>query len=159
MITTCDKTGIQFETDSKRQKNHPAVSALLNQAAKDGVYNAALEAMQEVKETGGYTIDEALAFVRSRMTESENEKWQRVRSAEIARKAQADARAERRYQNDVLRKHGYTWHKEDEESMDAFGATAFEERYGSNVSSVWELTAPDGRTVTVQQALEEIKSK
>ncbi len=159
MLITCDKTGIQFETDSKRQKNHPAVSALLNQAAKDGVYNAAIEALAEVKSSGGYTIDEALALARSRMTESENEKWQRVRATEIARKAQADARAERRYQNDVLRKHGYTWHKEDEESMDVFGATAFEDRYGDNVSSVWILTAPDGREVTVQQALAEINAK
>jgi hypothetical protein len=164
MITMkCDKTGIEFEADSKRQKNHPLVSALLNAAAKDkynnGLYKAAIEAFEEVKATGGYTIEEAISYAEAAMqgkTEQGNEK----RRIEAERnKRIAEAKAHRRATNNYLYANGYRWYKEDEESMDAFGANAFEEVYGSVVSVVWTLISPDGRAVTVAQALEEIKAK
>lgn len=144
MITICDKTGIQFETDSKRQKNHPAISALLAKSTKYGNYGVAMTALAEVKSAGNMTIDEAIAFVNQREEREE--------------KARTEARLARKRKNEVLYKHGYRWHKEDEESMDAFGATAFEDIYGSSVSHVWILTAPDGREISVEKALEEIKN-
>lgn len=159
MITVCDKTGIRFEADSKRQKNHPRISALLNEAAKDGVYNVALSALAVVKANGGGTIDEAIVFTRQRMSGEADAKWQVKIAEERRQKALAEARAERKYQNGILYANGYRWHKEDEESMDAFGATAFEERFGSHVSEVWLLTAPDGREVTVAQAMQEIRGQ
>lgn len=159
MITVCDKTGIEFETDSKRQKNHPQISNLLNRAAKDGTYNAALTALAEVKSAGNMTIDEAIAFANQRMAETDAQRQQRRIAEEREEKARTEARLTRKRQNELLYKHGYRWHKEDEESMDVFGATAFENIYGNGVSEVWILTTTAGREVSVAQALEEIKNQ
>lgn len=158
MITICDKTGIQFETDSKRQKNHPAISALLAKSTKYGNYGVAMTALAEVKSAGNMTIDEAIAFVNQRMAETDAERQTRRIAEEREEKARTEARLARKRKNEVLYKHGYRWHKEDEESMDAFGATAFEDIYGSSVSHVWILTTPDGREISVEKALEEIKN-
>ncbi len=58
--------------------------------------------------------------------------------------------------NSYLRRNGYCWQKTTAEDMDAFGADAFSQRYGDRQDFVWELIAPDFRTITVNQALEEI---
>lgn len=159
MIIVCDKTGIQFEAESKRQKNHPLISVLLNRAAKDGTYNTALTALAEVKSAGNMTVEEAIAFAEQRMAETEAERQQRRIAEERAEKERTAARLQRKYQNELLYKYGYRWHKEDEESMDAFGATAFETTYGGNVSAVWILTDSNGHEVTVEQAMREIKNR
>lgn len=71
MITmTCDKTGIQFEADSKRQKNHPKVSAFLNEAGKDngryiGASRKAQQILAEIKSAGYSDIDEAIAEAKA----------------------------------------------------------------------------------------------
>ena len=79
MITMiCDKTGIQFQADSKRQKNHPRVSQLRQEAAKDkhnvGTYRIALEACAEVKASGSQDIDQAIAYIEDRMRGNTNVK-------------------------------------------------------------------------------------
>lgn len=155
----CDKTGIQFEAESKRQKNHPAISALLAKSTKYGNYGAALTAMAEVKAAGNMTITEAIAFVNQRMDETDAERQKRRIAEEREEKARTEARLERKALNDNLYRHGYTWHKEDEESMDAFGATAFSDLYGNHVSEVWILTNPEGHEVTVAQALASINQR
>lgn len=158
MITTCDKTGIQFEAGSKRQRNHPQISSLLNEAAKDkyntGAYRIALEACGEIKSNGMQDISEAIALIRERMGGNTNAKLNQRAVEQRERKA---SREERDRVNSILRANGYRWHKEDEESMDAFGANAFEDTYGTGASAAWSLVSPDGRTVSVTQALREIK--
>lgn len=156
----CDKTGIEFEASSKRQKNHPLISALLNEASKDryntGTYRIAMEACEQVKANGVEDINEAIAYIRERMSGNTNAKLSQRAAEKRERKERNEERAR---VNRLLKAHGYTWHKEDEESMDAFGATAFETTYGSSSSSMWILSAPDGRSVSVNQALKEIEAQ
>lgn len=151
MLIKCDKTGIEFEADSKRQKNHPRISALLNCASKDGNYNAALAACKAVKDRGSMTIDEAIQFINDRVSGVEtiriakvNEAARREREIEQAR---CEAKEQRQAQNDYLRKHGYKWSKD----------YADHDEYEEGEPSVWNLYSPDGRRVPVSQALEEIK--
>lgn len=151
---TCDKTGIQFEAESKRQKNHPRVSALLNEAAKDkystGAYNAALSAFAEVKAAGGYTIDGAITCARAAMAGNADAIHQkRQATAERERQmeqARRDAKSKRDAQNAHLRAHGYTWSK----------TYANFDEYEEGEPSQWVLFAFDGVAVDVTQALDEI---
>ena len=166
MNTTCERTGIAFDATSKRQKNHPLVSAFLDAANKDGkryagAYGAAANILIDIKAAGIETIEDAMDYASQAYTA-----WKNGEAKPIIRKTvgyylrERKANAESREAiNAKLRAHGYRWHKEDEESMDAFGATAFESRYGANASVAWTLLAPDNREVTVQQALQEIEAK
>lgn len=66
----CDKTGIEFQAESKRQKNHPLASAFLNEAAKDnGRYisasRKAKEILADIKAAGYSDINEAIAEAQS----------------------------------------------------------------------------------------------
>lgn len=58
---------------------------------------------------------------------------------------------ERKRIRKLLKRHGYRWHKMDEEDWDMFGPIPG--------SMDWVLYSPDGREVTVKQALEEIEKK
>lgn len=160
MIMNCDKTGISFDADSKRQKNHPMISALLAEASKDkyntGTYRIAIEACGEIKAAGIQDINDAIAFIRERMNGNTNAKLNQRAVADRERKAQ---REERERTNALLRQHGYRWRREDEGSMDVFGANAFESVYGTGASVAWTLHQPDGSEVSVAQALKEIEAK
>lgn len=82
-----------------------------------------------------------------------------ARAAKAARwnaeKARGRAARERQETNGILGAGGYRWRKEDEESMDFAGPNAFAAAYGER-SHVWLLLAPDGREVSVRQAMEEL---
>lgn len=163
MITmTCDKTGIQFEASSKRQKNHPLASAFLNEANADsrhykGSYQAAQQILAEVKAAGISDINEAMEYANSAYAA-----WRNGSAKPVIRRTNGDRIRERKANsrsreavNAILRQHGYRWSREDAESMDAFGAGVFESMYG-NVSHVWTLMAPDGSEVSVNEAFRRI---
>lgn len=63
----CQYTGIEFEADSKRTKNHPAVTRFLNEANEDGkrAVGAYAQAKQLLAEAAGNfdNIDELMAAV------------------------------------------------------------------------------------------------
>lgn len=71
MITmTCDKTGIEFQAESKRQKNHPLVSRFLNDAGKDngryaGASRQAQQILASIKAAGYTDINEAIAEAKA----------------------------------------------------------------------------------------------
>lgn len=120
MLTTCQYTGIEFEAASKRQKNHPRVSALLNDAAKAGpaAYGTAKARLEEARQSGMTDIDAIIDFVRTGANQA-----QAALDARIAadRQAQKDAAKQRHYdknardyQNGILRAGGFRWIKEDE---------------------------------------------
>lgn len=161
MIIKCARTGIEFETDSKRQKNHPAISSILSELGNDksttGGYRAACAACAAIKQDGGYTIEEAVDFIRQAAQDGAVPRQSSTRGDALReRKARS---AERERVNSILRQHGYTWSREDEESMDIFGATAFEAAYGSAAAVAWTLWSPDNRAVSVAEALREIEAK
>lgn len=72
MVTIeCQYTGIKFEAESKRTKNHPQVAAFLNEAAKDTKIGAYAQAKQLVSEARGQfeDIDSLMAFVTAAYAE------------------------------------------------------------------------------------------
>jgi len=162
MQVTCQYTGVVFEATSKRQKNHPKVSQLLNDLAQAGpAYGAAKQRLTEAKELGMTDIDDIIEYARTgarAMTDTINNQRrleeQRRREADDTRRARAE---QRRIVNAILREAGYRWHREDEESMDAFGANAFNDIYG-NRDHVWLLISPTGSEVSVSEAMKDIAS-
>jgi hypothetical protein len=163
MITICERTGIQFETDSKRVKNHPIVMAFLNDANKDarryaGAYSKASELVAQAK--GQFdSIDELMAAVNEAYTA-----WKDGDAKAIVRitngmriRQQKDASNRRERVNAVLNQHGYTWSKEDVGSEDDWaGRGSLGAGIGEVAGYTWVLNAPDGREVSVAQAFREI---
>ena len=167
MVTVkCQYTGIEFEAATKRTKNHPLVSAFLNEANSDkhtnGAYRMAQQIMAEL--SGQYeSIEPLMAEANSRYAAWKSGAAEQATSRRAvqrqAEKAKADAKARRAATNAHLKAHGYRWVKENEESMDYAGPSAFAQTYGDSVSYVWVLVAPDGREVSVEEALSEISAK
>lgn len=159
----CARTGLTFEAASNRQKNHPLVRELLNEAAgkhaKPGEYAEASRLLAEVKEAGATDIDEALAMVRQALDEWREQAPSRTqRTVGMMMRERKAAKAERERINNILRAHGYTWHYETEESMDVFGATAFDTTFGANTPEGWILTGPDGKTTSIEKAMRKIEA-
>lgn len=154
MVTiTCQYTGLDFEAASTRSKNHPLVSQFVNDANKDGRhYHGAYHAAKEIiSNTGESDIESVLAVANAQYAEwvanakaAVNRKFAQEKERKEAKKARAE-------QNGTLRRHGYTWSREDEESMDFAGPNAFN-------GQTWTLYSSDSREVTVAEALAEIKA-
>lgn len=149
----CAKTGVSFQAESKRQKNHPLVSAFLDEANRDGrrtvgAYAKAAALLTEAK--GQFTdINELIAAVRESYTA-----WQNGEAKPVIRKTvgsilreKKDASRARNEQNAFLRSHGYRWQKD---------YADFDE-YEEGEPSLWNLCSPDDRIVTVSEAYDEIK--
>lgn len=159
MVTiTCQYTGVVFEADSRRQKNHPLVSKFLNRCANDksnpGAYNMALAAFRQAKADGMTDIAEIMAFAERYVSEGGDFQRQERKDRQAAQAAanktfeenRQRVKEERRQRNEFLKAHGYTWGKE---------YADFDE-YEEGEPSEWVLRAPDGRAVTPAQAMDEI---
>ena len=156
-----EKTGIEFQSDSRRQKNHPEISRLLNQAARDGgaSYRDALEACNEIKIAGSYTIEQAVEYINA-IVSGKAAEYRAKRNADRLADREREQRIEeqkrqRRETNAFLRKHGYVWQKEgyaSEEDADHIAGFA-----SAPIGKYWTLYAPDNRVVSVEQALKEIE--
>jgi hypothetical protein len=148
VLVTCEKTGIQFEADTRRTKNHPTIMGWLNEAAKDGWYNQALSTIKQGREQGFTTIEQFADALRA-TEESHKCASNAVYAAENARKrAEQDARRERATTNAFLRDHAYKWHKfeHDEEDVDLLNLPEVE----------WTLYSPDNRAVSLKEAMLEL---
>lgn len=163
---TCEKTGISFEADSKRQKNHPRVSAFLNAANKDGqryagAYGAAKDILDEIKAAGMETIDDAMTYANEAYVA-----WKNGTTKPIIRKTQGDymreakdRRNESERVNEILKAHGYRWEKEDYGSEEDTLPGSYGAGIGEYAGSRWMLYAADGRHVSIQSAIKEIEGK
>ena len=148
---TCQYTGIQFEAESRRTKNHPMVSALLTEAAKDrynpGAYRQAIAAFEVARQSGMTDINEVITLARDMMANGAQAARQQRESIVRQQREADEARHQRRAQNEHLRAHGYTWSKD---------YADFDE-YEEGEPSLWTLRSADNRVVTVAQALDEIE--
>lgn len=151
----CQYTGLEFEATSKRQKNHPEISKLLNEAAADkrnpGAYGIVKKALAEGRTRDFTTVREFIEFARSAVQagaqeQADQERRNRELREEQARKRE-EAEARRKVQNARLREHGYLWSREYRDHDE------FEE----GEPSLWVLRAPDGRAVSPEQGLDEIE--
>lgn len=126
MITiTCQYTGITFEAESKRSKNHPQVAAFLNEANDDGKRSigAYAQAKQLLADAAGNfdNIDELMTYVTAAYAD-----WKAG--------ARGYTVVTHKQRMEAQRKADETWRNrnhETEESMDFAGATAYETTYGN----------------------------
>ena len=125
MITIkCQYTGIEFEAESKRSKNHPAVTAFLNEANADGkrAMGAYSEAKRLLTDAAGNfdNIDSLMEAVTAAY-----EAWKSGAKGYTVithkQRMEAQRKADEAWRNR---------NRETEESMDFAGATAFETTYG-----------------------------
>lgn len=152
MVTIiCQHSGLEFEAETKRTKQHPRIATFKAKADRDGTYRDANNALTEANKRGGYTtIDEYMAFVNTIMLEYRDKERIRHDRAAAAYRREEEARkqmqTERDDRNATLKASGYKWSKyiPDEDSQEI--------EY-----TRWELYSPDGRLVTEQQALDEIE--
>lgn len=153
---TCERSGIQFEAESRRTKVHPKISALLNELYKDGkpgAYGVATKALASFKSMEVKPeIETILAEVVFAVEEHNGVVSQETRRNRELAAQREEARRQRYLTNAKLRKHGYRWQRNSGEDLDAIHAAATYEEPQSD----WRLIAPDGREVTVAQALTEI---
>ena len=97
MTTTCSKTGLSFEAKSKNQKNHPAISKILTDAAKSPVYQHVLKSCEIVKEQN-MKEDDAIIFLKNILNaaseEAINKFWQDASSCKELAKLNTEIRNE-----------------------------------------------------------------
>lgn len=141
---TCQHTGVQFEAKSNRAKNHPVISAVLEEANRVGRYGLALDAIRAARAEGVTDITEYQRRAKLAVAGDVQKVMDSRREADEKREAEKRARQER---NAHLRAHGYTWSKE---------YADFDE-YEEGEPSQWVLFSPDRRPVSVAQALDEIE--
>ena len=120
MIIKCQYTGIEFEAESKRSKNHPQVSVFLNEANDDGkrAIGAYAEAKRLLTEAAGNfdNIDELMATVTAAYSD-----WKSgARGKSVMSYKERIAKSERIAAGIARKMRGET-----EESMDYAGPSAF----------------------------------
>lgn len=151
MITAiCQHSGLEFEASSKRTKQHPNVAALKSTAYDNGNYAEVMQALDTVKERGGYkTIEEYLDLVNEiasgKVTASRDARKREREEKAQREEARREHKRQRDAQNNILRRNGYNWRKIHDQE---------DEHYEDGQ---WLLFSPDGRSVSVEQALAEIE--
>lgn len=168
MVTVkCQYTGIEFETDSRRTKNHPQISQFFNSAnddsrQKQGAYRKAKEIVKNL--AGKYDdIDSLMAAAIAEYNAwlaGDAKSVSRRRTAGDAIRERKAKRQHREAQNAILRKNGYRWEKVKEGTEDSWaGAGSLGAGIGESTGRHnWQLVAPDGNVVTVAQAMSAINS-
>lgn len=141
---TCQYSGVTFEAKSSRAKNHPVVSAVLEEANRVGRYGVALQAIQAARAEGVTDIMEFSRRAKLAVAGDVNKVVNARRQADEARDA---AKKARDAQNAHLRAHGYSWSK----------VYADFDEYEEGEPSKWVLLSPDRRAVSGSQALDEIE--
>lgn len=149
---TCKHSGIKFEAASKRTTQHPQVAALKNAAHAAGNYGEVMTALEVAQKRGGYeTIEQYVAIVNEIAGGKVNAKRDAARQEREAERQREEERQQRKRERQVrnahLRQYGYYWHREEDD----------DERQIHFEEPGWYLLAPDGRVVSVQQALSEIE--
>ena len=147
-MAICERSGLEFVARSSRQTTHPAIRSWIDRASRDGWYRDCLATLEQGKQSGISTIEEFVALLGQA-----EQTWRDLRNAEIAQRNETErqikeAKRQRHITNDLLRGRGYRWHRHenDEEDQDFFNAPAVE----------YTLWSPDGRVVSVQEAMLEL---
>ena len=150
----CKESGIEFEAATKRTQQHPLVAAIKQQGNENGTYREVNNALMAVRKAGGYTtIEQYMGKVRDILNGNAAKRQEESeKRAEWARKEEQqrqEAKLKRQQDNAILKAHGYTWDKE--ETTGYFGGV------GDRPEYEWVLRDPDGHTISVRQAFDEIE--
>ncbi len=149
---TCQHSGIEFEANTARTKQHPLVAELKAEANKRGTYREVNEAMDAVRKAGGYTsVEEYIQMVRAHISNKARQaKEVAQRRAERFAQAEADAKAKKQTEDALLKEHGYEM-KKVVEAINDDGQGEYD------LVNRWYLFSPDGRQVSRFEALDEIR--
>jgi len=160
MVTIkCQHSGLEFEAETRRTKQHPRIAAAKQQAHKDGLSREMEAALDSVQRSGEYTtIDEYMeqvtAIMRGEEQSAKKQKNARNRAQAERKAAREEALAKREATNRLLKQHGYTWHVDVVDAQDI--SDAMDTR---NTGKTFFLTSPNGEVVSVEQALSAIEQE
>ncbi len=144
MITiTCQHTGIEFQAETRRSKNHPRVTAWLEKANKSNAYGGVLDTIAAARANGAKSIEDFENAINAFYAQRETKQSAYLQEREESARKIEDQKAARKARNKFLNDNGYTWTKFESIEEDEQGAS-------------WHLYAPDGIEVSVAQALDEI---
>lgn len=144
----CEKSGLRFESATKRTKNHPQIMGWINDAYKDGWYQQCLNIIKEGREQGWTTMEQFAEALRDAEMAAKAEQNAHIAAENQRKREREEARRQRSITNSLLRGRGYNWQKweNDEEDVDLYGAPEVE----------WTLLSPDNRAVSMKQAMLEL---
>lgn len=149
IIVKCQHSGIEFEANTSRTKQHPKVAAFKNSNVKN-YYRQACESLDEAAGEDYQTIDEYLTIVnrifKAKTAKRDAEITERKRQQAQEEKARYEARKQREATNAKLRANGYCWMKDDDDG--------YQPQFNDGN---WHLISPDGYDVTVAEALHDIE--
>lgn len=159
----CQHSGIEFEAASSRTKQHPLVAAFKNDAQKNDNYNLALQALDKARAAGGYTtIEQYMAVVNDIMTGKVQAKTAqanaRRQAEQDAEKSRRENKAQREAQNRLLNANGFRWKKYDYGTEESWAPGGLGAGIGEVDGYAWCLVGPDGREVSLEDALAQIAS-
>lgn len=133
MVTiTCQESGLEFEAETRRTKQHPKIAALKAWANKENKYRELNVALLAVRKAGGYeTIEQFVSAVEAHMNAAKAKAQElSIIRARDAREAEEAAKARRQQVNEKLAANGYKWVKAFNQEDDEFE---------------WLVSTPDGR--------------
>jgi hypothetical protein len=138
----CQHSGIEFEAKTTRTKQHPYVTKLKQDSSvTGGDYRQVIYVLSKIANEGGYaTIEEYMSLVFAELKAQEEISREHSKRELERYKAHLQETDE---QNSILKDNGYLWRfKMIEQGR----------------QKLFYLTSPDGRTVTVEEALNEIEN-
>jgi hypothetical protein len=145
----CRESGLWLEAKNKHVKRFEEIASLKRDAHRDGYYRPVCNTLFEVRKAGGYTnVAEYMELVHASLDKklADNKAYRSMRQEEEKKRERKESQIASinalRKTNRVLCEHGFQWKY-------AEGP----ERTG------WFLFSPDGRIVTVAEALAEIDGK
>src|SRR5579875_2244901 len=154
MEIICEETGISFEAPNRRRKVHPQIRAWKNQAYEESWYSQCLDAIRQGRENGYTTIEQYNELLNRVQATAIAAKQQRDHEQFERERAAKEARRQRSIVNELLRGRGYVWkdlgYGDDEEIDNAILPYIKE-----NVPD-WQLFSPDGRAVSLEEAMQEL---
>ena len=149
----CEKTGLKFEAENRRRKVHPVVQGWCTTAYEEGWYQEANNAIygnraRNVEKQQFKTIEQFVTYFETLREQVLKQKEETEKARQKQERDAKEVRRQRSITNDLLRGRGYTWKKfqNDEEDQDMFGAPEYD----------WTLYSPDGRVVSVKEAMQEL---
>ncbi len=135
----CQHSKIEFDASSERVKQHPSIATLKAKAKKDDTYSTVMHALDVVRKGQNYNTIEEYVMQVQEIVDGVKAR-QRAEDALYA-KQQQESKQRKENEKALLSANGYRWSK----------ITSWE-----TDQPEWVLSAPDGRDVTVRQALDEI---
>jgi hypothetical protein len=138
----CQHSGIEFEAKTSRTKQHPFITKLKQDGAMNGDYREVNQCLANVTMAGGYdTIEEYMALVLADL-KAQEEISREYAKRELARYEAHLQKTEE--QNSILKANGYFWRFK---------------MVDQGRRKLFYLNSPDGRILSVEDALNEIEHR